>query len=124
MRSKTSMIASNVRLNEWALQVQECMNRPKGMDVPTWCAEHGITKANYYYRLRRVREASLTTIEESIPTFVDISELSSQSNTPQLQVLDSIAAMINIVGGPEIHISNQASQAFLENLIGAINHVE
>ena len=30
-----------------------------GMSVIDWCAGHGITKANYYYRLRRVREACL-----------------------------------------------------------------
>ena len=29
------------------------------MKVETWCSEHGITKANYYYRLKRVRKACL-----------------------------------------------------------------
>lgn len=29
------------------------------MSVVGWCASHCITKANYYYRLRRVREACL-----------------------------------------------------------------
>ena len=33
------------------------------MSIVSWCACHGITKANYYYRLRRVRKACL----ESIP---------------------------------------------------------
>lgn len=37
------------------------------MSVVGWCACHGITKANYYYWLRRVREACLETMEAEIP---------------------------------------------------------
>ena len=29
------------------------------MDVETWCAQNNLTKANYYYRLRRVHEVCL-----------------------------------------------------------------
>lgn len=59
MSSQTSMVAEQVRLRQWATQIQECQNRPADMKVETWCSEHGITKANYYYRLRRVRKACL-----------------------------------------------------------------
>lgn len=54
MSSQTSLVAEQVRLRQWAAQVQECQSRPADMKVETWCSEHGITKANYYYRLRRV----------------------------------------------------------------------
>jgi len=37
----------------------ECQNRPAGMSVVEWYACNGITKTNYYYQLRRVREACL-----------------------------------------------------------------
>ena len=67
MNSETSMVAANFRLQEWAAQIRECQNRPAGMSVVGWCACHGITKANYYYRLRRVREACLETMEAEIP---------------------------------------------------------
>ena len=40
----------------WAEQIRECQNRPEGMDVSTWCEQNNITKANYYYRLKRVRQ--------------------------------------------------------------------
>ena len=36
------------------------------MSVVSWCACHGITKADYYYRLRRVREACLETMQGEI----------------------------------------------------------
>ena len=71
MTTQTSIVAQQVRLNQWAEQVRNCRNRPAGMDVETWCSENNITKANYYYRLRRVREACLKQIPEA-SAFVEI----------------------------------------------------
>lgn len=56
MASNESRIAVQVRLNQWALDIQACKNRPKNMTVEQWCEQHGITKANYYWRLKRVRQ--------------------------------------------------------------------
>ena len=67
MRSETTMVAKQCRLREWAAQIRDCQSRPAGMSVVEWCACHDITKANYYYRLRRVREACLETIREEMP---------------------------------------------------------
>ena len=53
MSSETSMVAAGFRLQEWAAQIRECQSRPAGMSVASWCANNGISKANYYYRLRR-----------------------------------------------------------------------
>ena len=59
MSSETTAAAVQYRLKEWAEQIRECQNRPAGMSVVDWCATRSITKANYYYRLRRVRQACL-----------------------------------------------------------------
>lgn len=67
MSSETSMVAASFRLQEWAAQIRECQSRPAGMSVASWCADNGITKANYYYRLRRVRQACLEHIPKEIP---------------------------------------------------------
>ena len=67
MSSETSMVAASFRIQEWAAQIRECQSRPAGMSVASWCADNGITKANYYYRLRRVRKACLEHIQEEIP---------------------------------------------------------
>lgn len=48
MSSKTSLVAQQVRLQQWAAQIKDCQNRPTDMDVATWCEQHGITKTNYY----------------------------------------------------------------------------
>ena len=71
MSSQTSLVAEQVRLQQWAAQIQECQSRPADMKVETWCSEHGITKANYYYRLRRVRKACLEACNPE-PAFVEL----------------------------------------------------
>ena len=63
MTSQTSIAAKQIRLMEWAEQIRDCQNRPKEMDVAAWCAQHGITKANYYYRLKRIRNADGLSVE-------------------------------------------------------------
>ena len=59
MKSHTSLIAQQTRLSEWAELVRDCQNRPQGMKIDEWCQLHHITKASYYWRLRKVREAYL-----------------------------------------------------------------
>lgn len=71
MNTQTSLVAEQVRLKQWAEQIKECQNRPADMKVDTWCTQNGLTKANYYYRLRRVWEACLTACENEGASFVE-----------------------------------------------------
>ncbi len=64
MVSETSLAAQQCRLREWAEQIRDCQNRAEGISIIEWCSRNGITKANYYYRLRRVREACLNQFPE------------------------------------------------------------
>ena len=54
MKTLTSLVAKQVRLQSWADQIKDCENRPVNMSVDTWCDQHGVSKANYYYRLTRL----------------------------------------------------------------------
>lgn len=54
MRFQTSLVATQIRLQQWAEEIHACQNRPAGMKIETGCSQNGITKANYYYRLRKV----------------------------------------------------------------------
>lgn len=67
MSSETTSTATQYRLQEWAAQIRECQNRLADMSVVGWCTCHGITKANYYYRLRRVRETCLANLPRENP---------------------------------------------------------
>ena len=101
MATQTSLIAQQVRIRQWAEQIRECQSRPKGMDVETWCAQNDLTKANYYYRLRRVREACLEQVQDAAGTaFVELpapnTDLSEQPEDPVSDSSDRIAPVIRL----------------------------
>lgn len=62
IKTKTSIVARNYQLQEWAQMVQECKRRPYGMSVSEWCQENSITTANYYYRMSQVRKACMDSL--------------------------------------------------------------
>lgn len=71
MNTQTSLVVSQFCLQQWAEQIKDCQNRPADKKVESWCEQHGITKANYYYRLRRVREVCLSEAESNGTAFVE-----------------------------------------------------
>lgn len=83
MTTQPALVAKQVRLKEWAKQIHDCQNRPKGMDIETWCTQNHLTRVNYYYRLRRVREAYLEQMPDSVPTFVELSVSEPRETLPE-----------------------------------------
>lgn len=123
MKSQTSLVAQQTRLREWAEQIKECNNRPYGMTVDEWCLTNGLTKANYYWRLRKVREALLTAADPA-PTFVELKEPEALPSVPESAREENsfkVAAIIN-KNSYSIEITDQASASFLQNLLEAVNH--
>ena len=124
MSSETTMVAEQCRLKEWAAQIRDCQNRPAGMSVVSWCACHGITKANYYYRLRRVREACLEAIREEMPAQqmvpVQPELLQNQEQkgrSPQTGLDISIKEF-------SIHVTESTSMFLLAEVLKAVQHAE
>ena len=113
MSSETTMVAEQCRLQEWAAQIRECQSRPTGMSVANWCACHGITKANYYYRLRRVRELCLESvpIEMSARQIVPIEPMLLQQKENICRSSDSGLDMS--IKGCSIHITEETSMQLL-----------
>ena len=124
MKSQTSLVAQQTRLREWAEQIRDCNNRPHGMTVDEWCQGQGITKANYYWRLRKVRE-ELLKVTDSMPAFAEL-----KAPAPETTLIENnssaqpkIAAVIK-TDKWSIEIMDQASSAFLNTLLGALNHAQ
>lgn len=46
MKSVTSSVARNYRLQEWATQIRECQNRLPGTSEKKWCGQHDLSAAN------------------------------------------------------------------------------
>ena len=108
-------------MSEWAEQIKECQNRPQGMKIDEWCQMHGITKANYYWRLRRVREAFLEATDIT-PTFVELPIPAPTETTAA--VTPKVVAILKGTNQLTLEITDQASPSFLNTLLGAMNHAQ
>ena len=53
-----SLVKSRLKLEHWRQLIDECQS--SGMQVKQWCIQNNISKDQYYYWLRKVRE---TTVE-------------------------------------------------------------
>lgn len=128
MKSEESQVATQVRLNQWALQVQDCLNRPKNMTVDEWCEQHNIKKANYYWRLKRVRQACLERVKASNESFVELPTPAECPTSPApVRSYDnntSTAAVLHTSGDISIEIREYASPEFIKNLIGALTNAQ
>lgn len=96
MNSKTSLVAKQYRLQQWADQIHECQNRSAGMSVNEWCRQHKLTVANYYYRLKKVRKACLDHISYAVP----------QSIVPVPAKLIGGASQPVSISGLEVSVNN------------------
>ena len=124
MSSETTLMAEQCRLQEWAAQIRDCQSRPSGMSVVEWCAGHGITKADYYYRLRRVRKACLETIQTKMPAqqvvpvrpgLLQHQEQEDGNPQPGLDIS---------IKGFSIHVTGATSMPLLAEVIRAVQHAE
>ena len=124
MSSETTMIAGQYRLQEWATQVRECQSRPAGMSVVSWCACHGITKANYYYRLRRVREACLEAIQKKMPV-QQVVPVQPELLQQQEQKGSNAQAGLDIsTKGFSVHVTESTPMPLLAAVLGVIRDAE
>ncbi len=119
MKSQTSLIAQQIRLSEWAEQIKERQNRAQGMKIDKWCRLHGITKANYYWRLLRVREAFLETAEIA-PTFVELPAPTAEDSVATVTTEQKIVAILKGKNQLTLEITDQASSTLLNALLGVM----
>ena len=123
MSSQTSLVAEQVRLRQWAAQIQECQSRPADMKVETWCSEHGITKANYYYRLRRVRKACLEAYNPE-PAFVELPVPTAKKSSSADSHVVKPAAILRNSRGLTLEIYNHASMDIIRGSMEVLLHAE
>lgn len=110
MKSHTSLVAQQTRLSEWAELVRDCQNRPQGMKIDEWCQLHGITKASYYWRLRKVWEALLAAADNTAD-FIEVPSSAIQSENITLK--PKTVAMLRGGNHLTLEITDQASASFI-----------
>ena len=124
MSSSITAVAVQYRLKEWAEQIRECQNRPAGMSVVDWCATHGITKANYYYRQRRVRQACLENLPPEAPAqqIVPVNTCLLQQET---QSGSGIQQGLSVsVNGFSIRVTESTSMPLLAAVLEVVRNAE
>ena len=127
MASKESQIAAQVRLRQWAQEIQDCQNRPQNMTVNEWCEQHNITKANYYWRLKRVRQALLEQMEAAGTGFVEL-PVPTETMIPSVAASEvlrndvSTVAVLHTAGGVSIELKESAGTDFIKNLLEVVLH--
>ena len=124
MRSETTMVAEQCRLREWAAQIRDCQSRPSGMSVVEWCACHGITKANYYYRLRRVRKACLETIQTKMPAQQAVPVRPGLLQHQEQEDGNPQPGLDISIKGFSIHVTGATSMPLLAEVLRAVQHAE
>lgn len=102
--------------------MRDCKNRPRGMDVETWCAQNNITKANYYYRLRRVRKACLDQLQTEQSDFIELPMTSEKNISADTEnVSDSVPAIrIKTKEGVSFEVFSNVSTEVLKYLIEVV----
>ncbi|WHH57923.1 IS66 family insertion sequence element accessory protein TnpB [Petroclostridium sp. X23] len=128
MKTQTSLVAEQIRIQKWSEQIKDCQARPAGMKVDTWCEQNGITKAAYYFRLRRVREACLAHAQNNESHFVELPVPTNSKpvhSCPSEKTLASdTVAILHGTNDISIELLSTASTEFISTLIGAIAHVK
>lgn len=128
MKTQTSLVAQQVRLQQWMELIRDCQNRPVGTSVDDWCQQNGITKSNYYYKMRRIREAYLANVPNQESQFI---ELPKPTSTKQggLHLDDDLSPsnLVAILRSPTHHsleIYSTTTPELMKSLIGAFTHAE
>lgn len=119
MNSETTLVARQYRLQEWANQIHDCKNRPNDMTVKQWCDQHGITTANYYYRLTEVRKACLANIPAvSVQNVVPVPAELITSNPVTVSALDIT------VHNMKIHVNSDTTPELLKMVLEVASDVK
>lgn len=119
-------------LKKWAAIIKEC--RSSGMKILQWLEINNISKDQYYYWQKKLKETCIDTFERQAATFVELPVTKEVPASTELTVTHTvcknddsyfknnmIAAVIK-TNRVTFEITNTATPDFIKNLIEAFNH--
>lgn len=77
---KVSLVKSQLKLEHWRRMINECQT--SGIQVKQWCLQNNVSKDQYYYWLRKIREMTV----ENLPISTDRSPAEDNLTFKQLEV--------------------------------------
>jgi hypothetical protein len=128
---KLDQITQEVRLESWAKIVRSCSARPSGVTQKEWLEENGITRVQYYYWQRKVRQAAYLEQKTgassmiaapsdaaALPvTFAELPQEQIQSTEPEPKESSFHADAVIHIEGNAVEISNTISPALLRVIL-------
>ena len=119
-------------LKKWAAIIKEC--RSSGMKILQWLEINNISKDQYYYWQKKLKETRLDTFERQAATFVELPVTKEVPASTELTVThtvcknddsyfkDNMIAAVIKTNRVTFEITNTATPDFIKNLIEAFNH--
>ena len=119
-------------LKKWAAIIKEC--RSSGMKILQWLEINNISKDQYYYWQRKLKETCIDTFERQAATFVELPVTKEVPESTELTVThtvcknddsyfkDNMIAAVIKTNRVTFEITNTATPDFIKNLIEAFNH--
>jgi transposase-like protein len=109
-------VSREVRLTKWSEIIRE--QKASGESIHAWCAANGVTKQQYFYWQRQLREIaceSLVLQQESlqhpVPTFTEITTPRDVSTTGTITVR---------IGDAVVEIAGEASPSAIDTIMRAL----
>ena len=109
-----SEVKQEYQLQEWSGMLRE--RKESGLSVKAWCQDRGISEHCYYYRLRKLRQAACTALEQAQPL-----QLAEIPLAPEPEETHAKLRLTTKAGTLEIL---DADRSALEQVLQAMLHVE
>lgn len=116
---KVSLVKSQLKLEHWRKLIAEC--QASGLKVKQWCFQNNVSKDQYYYWLRKVREMTVA----NMPMPADnLHAANDNVSFKQLEVKSPVTCMMPgvIIHLPQatIEVTDGVSQSTVEAVILAL----
>lgn len=81
---KPKELETQHNLTKWAAIIKEC--RSSGMRILEWLELNNVSKDQYYYWQRKLKETCIDTLEKQQTTFVELPVVNEQSSTAEITI--------------------------------------
>ena len=101
-------------MQEWSGMLRQ--RKESGLSVKEWCREQGLAEHIYYYRLRKLRQAACTALEQAQPV-----QLAEVTLAPKPQESHAKLRLTTRIGTLEIM---DADRSTLDQVLRMMLHAE
>ena len=110
---KPSEVKQEYQLQTWSGMIQE--QKASGLSIKSWCMENGVSENTYYYRLRRLRQAACSALQQAPePMFAEVPLAAAKDSSAQIRIIMRAGTVEVSNAGPDV----------LEQILRVLSHAE